>query len=94
VNPALIAALVTSVAFGAITGKMARNRGRSFWLWGLFGSVSFVIAMIALAIAGRAAGSSPDQRKAERAQSKLPANNIELFAQEEKLRKQRAHPSR
>ena len=35
--------------FGLVIGLMALRKNRSFWLWGLFGALTFLIAGIALA---------------------------------------------
>ena len=57
----LIVWLVWAVAGFAILFKMATSRGRHPLRWGVFGAVTFVIALIAILISGRSDDFEPQE---------------------------------
>lgn len=44
--------VILCAVLGAIVGAIARSKGRSFWLWWIYGALLFVIALIHVLVIG------------------------------------------
>jgi ABC-type Co2+ transport system permease subunit len=55
----IVVTVVWAVAGFAILYKLATSRGRNPILWGLFGAVAFLIALIVILVAGKSDNYQP-----------------------------------